>query len=64
MLRPLRYDTLNLPVPADLLVYTVAEWEKICQEPFGRQIAREAVWVDSNGSPSGARSGGHGHSHQ
>lgn len=64
MLRPLRYDTITLPVPADLLVYTVAEWEKIRQEPFGRQIAREVVWVYSNGSPSGVRSGDHGHFHQ
>ncbi len=64
MLRPLRYDTLSLPVLEDLLVYTVAEWEKIRQEPFGRQIAREAVWVYSDGSRAGLDLGSHGSSHQ
>lgn len=64
MLRPLRYDTLTLPVPADLLVYTVAEWEKIGQEPFGRQIAREVVWVYSDDSPGGLQLGDHGACHQ
>ena len=64
MLRPLRYDTLTLPVPADLLVYTVAEWEKIRQEPFGRQIVREVVWVYFDDSPGGLQPGNHGSSHQ
>ncbi len=56
MLRPLRYDTISLPVPSDILVYTVAEWAKIRQEPFGAQIAREVVWVYSDCSQRGVRS--------
>ncbi|MCM8749772.1 nucleotidyltransferase domain-containing protein [Thermomicrobiaceae bacterium CFH 74404] len=59
MLRPLRYDTISLPVPSDLLVYTVAEWAKIRQEPFGAQIAREVVWVYSNCNRRGVRSADH-----
>ncbi|MCL6643243.1 MAG: nucleotidyltransferase domain-containing protein [Candidatus Bipolaricaulota bacterium] len=40
--RAARWDTLELPVPADLLIYTVAEWE---QGKFSRSIADEVVWV-------------------
>jgi predicted nucleotidyltransferase len=64
MLRPLRYDTLTLPVAADLLVYTVAEWEKIRQEPFGRQVAREVVWVYPDDSRDDLQLANHGASHQ
>ena len=42
--RVLDWDTLDLPVPADLLLYTAAEWEMIKREP--RRIARQPiVWV-------------------
>jgi hypothetical protein len=41
------WDTTALPVPADVLVYTVPEWEAIVAQ--GRRLAhavrREAVWV-------------------
>jgi predicted nucleotidyltransferase len=40
--RAARWDTLELPVPADLLIYTAAEWE---QGQFSRPIADEVVWV-------------------
>lgn len=40
------FDTTTLPVPADLSVYTRAEWD--CLDPrgrFRRTVARQAVWV-------------------
>jgi predicted nucleotidyltransferase len=37
-------DATQLPVPADVLVYTRAEWEKLPARP------REVVWL--KGSPS------------
>jgi len=41
------WDTTALPVPADVLVYTVPEWEVMVAQ--GRRLAhevrREAVWV-------------------
>ncbi len=36
------WDTLELPAPADLLIYTAAEWE---QHPLQSRIQREIVWV-------------------
>jgi hypothetical protein len=38
------WDATRLPVPADVLVYTRAEWEKLPVRP------RDVVWVQ--GSPS------------
>lgn len=45
--RGLDWNTLPLPVPADLLVYTQREWDDalVRGEPFVRTAAREAVWV-------------------
>jgi hypothetical protein len=44
--RGARWDTTTLPVPADVLVYTEAEWERFSREnPFGRRVAQEATWV-------------------
>ncbi|MBI4202086.1 MAG: nucleotidyltransferase domain-containing protein [Chloroflexi bacterium] len=42
--RPILWDTTKLPVPADLLVYTQAEWERT-KGRFRETIDREAVWV-------------------
>jgi predicted nucleotidyltransferase len=39
------YDVETLPVPADVLVYTKKEWEKIKQEGFGKRICSETIWV-------------------
>jgi len=40
------WDTSLLPVPVDLFVYTVDEWEALCEgESFFRQVRREIVWV-------------------
>ncbi len=44
--RAAEWDTTELPVSADLLVYTKDEWEKMrLQGRFGRTVMREAVWV-------------------
>ena len=41
--RALDWDATELPVPADVLVYTRDEWRE--QERKGASLAREAVWV-------------------
>ncbi len=45
--RPLSWDLLQLPVPADLLVYTEEEWERLMREDnrFARTLRTEAVWI-------------------
>lgn len=43
------YDASTLPVPADLLVYTQAEFDQLTREDnerrMGAVLAREAVWL-------------------
>ncbi|MGH9317448.1 MAG: nucleotidyltransferase domain-containing protein [Thermoanaerobaculia bacterium] len=50
--RALDWDTLSLPVPADLAVYTREEWQRLHREGerFARTLDSEAVWVLSGGS--------------
>lgn len=45
--RALIFDLLDLPVPADLLVYTVQEWGRLLSEGgrFARVIKSESVWL-------------------
>lgn len=44
--RGLDFAVTALPVPADLLVYTEAEWQTLKGQPgFGRRLALETVWV-------------------
>jgi predicted nucleotidyltransferase len=43
--RNLGFELTGLPVPADTLVYTQAEWEKMAGTRFGRTVRAEAVWV-------------------
>jgi uncharacterized protein len=44
--RATAWDTTQLPVPADLLVYTQGEWAVLSARPgFGRAVEDEAVWV-------------------
>ena len=44
--RALEFDATGLPVPADLLVYTVAEWDSLLQDGGRRRtVADEVVWV-------------------
>ncbi|MFW6181642.1 MAG: nucleotidyltransferase domain-containing protein [Spirochaetota bacterium] len=35
----------SLPVPADVLVYTAEEWEKVKRTGFGKTVCSEMVWV-------------------
>ncbi len=42
------WDVTDLPVPADVLVYTEVEWQKLAQRTrFRDTVMREAVWVYS-----------------
>ena len=45
--RALSWDLDPLPVPADLLVYTRDEWERMASggSRFARTLAAETVWV-------------------
>ena len=44
--RSARWSTSSLPVPADVLVYTAAEWERLRSDrAFHRTVHEEAVWV-------------------
>ena len=49
--RSLRWDLSRLPVPAELLVYTEDEWQRLQVEGgrFARTLAREAIWVYPEG---------------
>lgn len=45
--RPLDWDLNTLPVPAEILVYTQAEWSRLVtrQDRFARVMDREVVWI-------------------
>jgi len=44
--RAARWDTTSLPVPADLLIYTAAEWQAIdWTSRFGRVLSEETRWL-------------------
>jgi uncharacterized protein len=44
--RGIEWDVSELPVPADILVYTQAEWHALSQQRrFYHTLRREAVWV-------------------
>jgi hypothetical protein len=45
--RPLDWDITSLPVPTDLIIYTLEEWHELTTQGgrFYGTIAREAVWV-------------------
>lgn len=42
-----RWDLTGLPVPAEVLVYTPAEWQTLRNrdDRFGRMLAEDTVWV-------------------
>lgn len=54
--RPAAFDTLGLPVPADLLVYTVAEYRDLVKrgDRFARVLRDEVVWLDPVAHPAGS----------
>jgi predicted nucleotidyltransferase len=45
--RALDWDLLDLPVPAEIVVYTREEWERLRSEGgrFARTIERDTVWL-------------------
>lgn len=45
--RAAHWDTIGLPVPVDLLVYTVPEWANLAGQPthFARTLMEETHWV-------------------
>jgi len=45
--RALDWDLLELPVPAEILVYTCEEWERLRRDGgrFARTVEREARWL-------------------
>jgi len=49
------WPTEELPVPAELLVYTPEEWGRLLTEgrDFARTVAREVVWLVDRGSAGG-----------
>ncbi len=44
------WDTSDLPVPTDVLIYTTTEWNLLPkQEHFFETVSREAIWVYTRG---------------
>lgn len=45
--RSLNWDLSSLPVPADMLVYTIADWDQLMtsRSLFARTLEREAIWI-------------------
>ena len=45
--RSLNWDLSGLPVPADLIVYTLPEWEELQTQDtkFARMLKDEAIWT-------------------
>ena len=55
--RGLDWDVAELPVPADVLVYTKAEWESLREQGrFHSTVTQEIVWVYVSDAESGKRS--------
>lgn len=57
--RAAEWDVTPLPVPADVLVYTVSEWEALRAGGgrFARTIEAEAAWLNGAPAKEGARDG-------
>jgi hypothetical protein len=43
--RSAEWDVTELPVPADVLVYTEEEWQSLIGERFHQKVMQEAVWI-------------------
>ena len=45
--RNLSWSLTSLPVPSDLLVYTIAEWQSLekGEARFARTLSRDTVWI-------------------
>lgn len=46
--RPLDWDLRDLPVPAEILVYTAAEWRDVLArgDRFAKVMTEEVVWLE------------------
>ncbi|MHB8069998.1 MAG: nucleotidyltransferase domain-containing protein [Desulfobaccales bacterium] len=44
-MRPSQFDTLELLVPVDILIYTLEEWQMNHTKKFFQTLENEAVWV-------------------
>jgi len=44
-MRPSQFNTLKLPVPVDILVYTLEEWQINKTKKFFQTLEKEAVWI-------------------
>jgi predicted nucleotidyltransferase len=45
-MRASEWDTLELPVPTDVLVYTQEEWQNLAhQGSFFKNLADEVIWI-------------------
>ncbi len=50
--RAIHWDTSALPVPVDLLVYTLAEWQNGVHQGQLSRIANETRWVYNREAPT------------
>ncbi len=50
--RSLKWDLNPLPVPAEIIIYTRQEWERLRDKggKFARTLARQVVWIYPNQS--------------
>ncbi len=49
--RSLGWDITDLPVPSDLLIYTIDEWQKMRDVGrFGRTLMQETIWIYESSS--------------
>jgi uncharacterized protein len=52
--RALAYEATRLPVPADVLVYTMAEWDRMSAEGgLPRTVGGDVIWVLERLPPQG-----------
>ncbi|MBN1104167.1 MAG: nucleotidyltransferase domain-containing protein [Deltaproteobacteria bacterium] len=52
--RSLSWELTDLPVPAEIVVYTGEEWANLMKENglFGNTVMNETVWIIRNDSPA------------
>jgi predicted nucleotidyltransferase len=43
--RSVEWNVTELPVPADVLVYTEEEWQSLSKRRFHQTVMQEAVWI-------------------
>lgn len=52
------WDTRDLPIPTDLLVYTREEWDKLQERPMSPRFVKEIVWLDHKGASTAGNGAG------